>query len=157
CVTEARWHDKVKLQGQLVDGRYHGLGVACFIEGGASGPRENARIVVERDGTLSVYLGSSAIGQGLETIMRRIAAGALDVPLDRVRILHGSTNYLHDGVGSFGSRATVMGGCAILRAAEALMEKFRAAAAERLGVNADAVRLADGAAHTSDGRTLTLA
>ena len=41
CVAEAGWQDKIKLNGKLVDGRYHGLGVACFIEGGGSGPERN--------------------------------------------------------------------------------------------------------------------
>src|SRR5262249_38869504 len=39
CVAEARWADKVDFAGQLIDGRYHGLGIACFIEGGGSGPK----------------------------------------------------------------------------------------------------------------------
>src|SRR5262249_19574537 len=47
CVADARWAEKVPREGQLIDGRYHGLGVACFIEGGGSGPKEHARIAVE--------------------------------------------------------------------------------------------------------------
>ena len=81
CVAEAGWRDKLTLNGKLIDGRYHGLGIACFIEGGGSGPRENARIEVEPDGSLAVYVGSSAIGQGIETIMAQIAADALEVPM----------------------------------------------------------------------------
>jgi xanthine dehydrogenase molybdopterin-binding subunit B len=83
CLAEARWTEKAALQGKLIDGRYHGLGIACFIEGGGSGPKENARIAIERDGTVSVYIGSSAVGQGIETIMAQIAADALS--LERVR------------------------------------------------------------------------
>ncbi len=157
CIAEAGWHEKTKLQGKLIDGRYHGLGVACFIEGGASGPRENARMEVEADGTVAVYIGSSSVGQGIETIMAQIAADALELPLERIRILHGSTTYLHEGFGSFGSRATVMGGCAIVRAAEALIEKFRTVAAQRLGVAAERIRMADGIAYAPDGRSLALA
>jgi carbon-monoxide dehydrogenase large subunit len=100
CVAQSRWADKAHLDGRLADGRYHGLGIACFIEGGGSGPRENARIVAEPDGALAVYVGSSAIGQGIETIMGQIAADALEVPLDRVKVLHGSTTYLPEGFGS---------------------------------------------------------
>ena len=48
-----------RLQGKLIDGRYHGLAIGCYIEGGASGPNENARLVLETDGTVSVYVGSS--------------------------------------------------------------------------------------------------
>jgi carbon-monoxide dehydrogenase large subunit len=94
CVAEFRWHDKSKLQGRLVEGRYHGLGVACFIEGGGSGPREHARIAVEADGSDTVYVGSSAVGQGLETVMAQIAADALHLPMSKVKVLHASTAIL---------------------------------------------------------------
>src|SRR6516164_2637629 len=67
CLHEIKWSDKSKLAGKLIDGRYHGLALGCFIEGGAAGPKESARIVLEPDGLYSVYVGSSAIGQGLET------------------------------------------------------------------------------------------
>src|SRR6516165_3419649 len=157
CLAQAKWAEKAKLQGQLIDGRYHGLGIACFIEGGASGPREHARIAVEPDGSLAVLVGSSSVGQGIETIMGQIAADALEVPLDRVRVLHGSTNYLPAGVGSFGSRSTVMGGCAIVLAADDLMEKFRAGAAKRLGVAVNDLKLAEGVALAADGRKVSLA
>ncbi|HEY7299436.1 MAG TPA: xanthine dehydrogenase family protein molybdopterin-binding subunit [Xanthobacteraceae bacterium] len=157
CLVEAKWAEKAKLEGRLIEGRYHGLGIASFIEGGASGPREHARIAVEPDGALAVLVGSSSVGQGIETIMAQIAADALEVPLDRVRVLHGSTNYLPAGVGSFGSRSTVMGGCAIVLAANALIEKFRAAAAKRLGVAADELKIAEGVAVAADGRKVTLA
>ena len=50
CLAEFDWSGKAKLKGRLIDGRYHGIGIACFIEGGAVGPRENARMVVEGDG-----------------------------------------------------------------------------------------------------------
>jgi carbon-monoxide dehydrogenase large subunit len=157
CIQEARWAEKQKFSGQLIDGRYHGIGIACFIEGGASGPRENARIAVEQDGSITVFVGSSAIGQGIETIMAQIAADALELPIERISILHGSTTYLHEGFGSFGSRSTVMGGGAIVRAAEALLEKFRGAAAKRLGVAPEALLIADGVASAPDGRKLAIA
>ncbi len=121
--------------------------MACFIEGGGSGPRETARIVIERDGSFAVYVGSSSIGQGIETMMAQIAADALEVPIERVTVYHGSTTYLPEGYGSYGSRATVMGGSAIVQTANALIEKMRAAAGERLGVApADTITLHDGTA-----------
>ena len=156
CVREARWSEKAPLQGKLIGGRYHGLGIACFIEGGASGPRESARMVVEPDGCISVYVGSSAVGQGIETILAQIAADALELPLERVRIYHVSTTYLPEGFGSYGSRSTVMGGCAIVLAAAALLDKFRAAAVARLGVAAGELSIAGGVARAADGRTLAL-
>ena len=157
CLAEAGWRDKAGLNGKLIDGRYHGIGIACFIEGGASGPREHARIDVESDGSFSVYVGSSGVGQGIETVMSQIAADALEVPIGRVTVFHGSTTLLADGFGSYGSRATVMGGGAIVVAANALIEKFRAAAASALNVPAAALKVEEGVATAPDGRKVTLA
>ena len=152
CLAEFGWADKLALQGQLVDGRYHGLAVSCFIEGGAAGPSENARLVLESDGCVTVYVGSTSVGQGVETALSQIAADALEMPFERIRILHGSTTYVSEGFGSYHSRATVMGGSAILLAAEKLREAIRAAAAKRLGCDAAQIRLADGVA-TGPGNT----
>ncbi len=157
CLAEIGWAEKAHLQGAMIGGRHHGLGLACFVEGGASGPREHARIALAADGSVSVYVGSSGIGQGIETIMAQIAADALSLPLDRIRILHGSTTYLREGFGSYASRATVMGGSAIMDAAANLLAAIRRSAAQRLGVAADDVRIADGAAHAPDGRSLAFA
>ena len=65
CLQEIDWAEKARLQGKLVDGRYHGLGIGCFVEGGAAGPSENARLLLEPDGRISVFVGCSAVGQGL--------------------------------------------------------------------------------------------
>jgi carbon-monoxide dehydrogenase large subunit len=154
CVAEFDWHNKSKLQGRLVEGRYHGLGIACFIEGGGSGPREHARIAVEADGSVTVYVGSSAVGQGLETVMAQIAADALLLPMSKVKVLHASTTYLREGFGSYGSRATVMGGSAVVDAANNLIAALRERAAARLDVPPQDIAVADGTARTADGRAL---
>jgi len=157
CLREFGWDEKKALAGTLRNGRYHGLGIGCFIEGGGSGPRESARVEVEADGTVAVYVGSSAIGQGVETVMAQIVADALEVPLDGIRVMHGSTNYLKEGFGSYGSRATVMGGSALVLAAERLLAAFRDAAAERLSVEANELVVSGGIAGAKDGRAVTLA
>jgi len=154
CVSRFGWREKAPLDGQLIDGRYHGIAISCFIEGGGAGPRENARMVVEVDGTVSVYVGSSAIGQGLETALSQIAADALELPIEHIRLRHGSTTYLSMGFGSYASRATVMGGSAILAAAENLRARLRAAAAARLGLAPDILRIVEGVIVAPDGRTM---
>jgi carbon-monoxide dehydrogenase large subunit len=144
CLEEIDWAGKSALQGKLIQGRYHGLGIGCYIEGGASGPRENARLVLEADGSVSVYVGSSSVGQGVETVFAQIAADALEVPLDRIHgVFHGSTDHVREGFGSFSSRSIVMGGSAIVAAAEALREQIRAAAAERLSCDASEIEIVD--------------
>ena len=145
CLDEINWSEKSKLAGKLINGRYHGLALSCFIEGGAAGPKESARIVLERDGLYSVYVGSSAIGQGLETVFAQIAADALEVTIDRIRgVFHGSTSYVDDGYGAYHSRSVVMGGSAILDAAAKLRDAIRAQAAQRLNCQASAVEIVEG-------------
>jgi carbon-monoxide dehydrogenase large subunit len=132
CLQEFGWTEKSALQGKLIDGRYHGIAVGCFIEGGAAGPQEEARCVLEPSGLVRMYVGSTSIGQGLETIMIQIAADALELPMERLEILHGSTTYVKEGYGSYHSRSTVMGGSALLEAATKLRGLMREAAASRL-------------------------
>src|SRR6516225_10366108 len=150
CLQEIGWAEKADLQGKLVDGRYQGLGIGCFIEGSAAGPQENVRLVLEADGTVSVFVGSSAVGQGLETVFAQIAADALQIPIDRIRgVFHGSTAFVREGFGSFHSRAVVMGGSAISLAAERFKQAVRGAAAKRLGCEPSEVKLVDGRAATT--------
>ena len=145
CLNEIKWREKARLQGKAVDGRYHGLAVGCFIEGGAAGPKESARVVLEPDGMYSVYVGSSAIGQGLETAFSQIAADALEVPMDRIRgVFHGTTSYVSDGYGAYHSRSVVMGGSAILDAVDKLRAAIRAHAAKLLGCKPGEVEIIEG-------------
>src|SRR5436190_3969800 len=152
CLDEINWSEKSKLAGKLVDRRYHGLALGCFIEGGAAGPKERARIVLERGGSYSFYVWSSAIGQGLETSFAQIAADALEVPMDLIRgVKHGSTSYVSDGYGAYHSRSVVMGGSAMLDAADKLRAAIRAAAATRLGCEPGQVEIVDGSKAVGPG------
>lgn len=157
CLAEIKWAEKAPLQGRLVDGRYHGLGIGCFIEGGAAGPRENARMVVDPDGFVSVFVGSTSIGQGLVTVSVQIASDALGVPMDRIRFYHGSTTYLKEGFGSFHSRSVVMGGSAIIDAAANLKAAVRKAAAARLGCAESDVTVGAGLVASQGARSIPLA
>ena len=67
---------------------------------------------------MTVYVGSASVGQGLETAFAQIAADAMEMPMDRINnVLHGSTAYVSDGYGAYHSRSIVMGGSAIVDAA----------------------------------------
>jgi len=156
CLQEFGWEEKKALQGRLIDGRYHGIAVGNFVEGGAGGQYETAGMTIAPDGTIAVAVGSTALGQGLKTVMSQIAADALALPIDRIRLLHGSTTLLGDGVGSFHSRATVMGGSAILLAAQALLDAVRGEAASRLGCQPGDVVITDGEVRAA-GASLALA
>jgi carbon-monoxide dehydrogenase large subunit len=106
-----------------------------------------------------VYVGSSAIGQGLETIFAQITADALEIPIERIRgVFHGSTSYIRQGFGTAGSRSTVMGGSAILDAATNLKQAIRNAAAAQFGCLPDEVKIVDDMRTVSaGGKSRTLA
>jgi carbon-monoxide dehydrogenase large subunit len=123
------------------------------------GPKENARMVLEPDGLIAVYVGSSSVGQGLETIFAQIAADALGVPLERIRgVFHGSSAFVREGFGTGGSRSTVMGGNAVTDAAANLKRAIRSVAAAQFDCPPDEVEIVDDMrAVAANGRTRTLA
>jgi carbon-monoxide dehydrogenase large subunit len=142
CLDEFDWQSRARLDGQFIEGCYHGIAVGCYIEGGASGPGENAQLRLRGDGSVDVCVGSSGVGQGLETVHAQIAADALGVPLATIRsVAHGSTTVVKQGYGSYSSRSTVMGGSAIVDAATKLQLSIREAAALRFGCAVDEVEI----------------
>ena len=143
AVSEIGWEKNKHLQGKLVGGRYHGLAAVPFVESGGSG-KENARLVIEKDGSVSVYVGSSVLGQGLETTLAQVACDTLKLPFERIKILHGSTTYVREGFGTFASRSMVVGGSAVMDGCNNLLAAIRAAAAERLGLPNEEIAIADG-------------
>jgi len=158
CLEEFRWADKAKLQGQLIDGRYHGLAVGCFIEGGAAGPKETARLEINPDGSVAVFIGSSAVGQGVETVFAQIAADALEIPMDRISgVHHGSTAYVSDGYGAYHSRSVVMGGSALLDATKNLHDLIRATASKRYGCSPSEIGISEDRIVGPGGTSATLA
>jgi carbon-monoxide dehydrogenase large subunit len=159
CLREFDWAGRSALAGREVDGRWHGIAVGSYIEGGASGPREGARLVLEDDGRVSVYTGASSVGQGLETVLAQIAADALGLPVSAIRgVFHGSTTGVHEGFGAYSSRSTVMGGSAVLVVARELEQAILAAAASELGCGPGEVsRVAGDRVTDGRGRFMTLA
>ena len=154
CLEMFGWEHKQALQGRLIQGRWHGLGLGCFIEGGGAGPREHARLDLHPDGTVTVRVGSSMVGQGLETVLLQITADALDLPMEKLTILHGSTDIIDKGFGSFHSRSTVMGGSAICDAAAKVKERLKGLAGLRLNCAAEEIILRAGLAVSPDGASV---
>jgi aerobic carbon-monoxide dehydrogenase large subunit len=151
ALSEIDWSEKKSLQGRLIDGRYHGLAAVPFVESGGSG-KENARATIENDGSVTVRVGSSVLGQGLETTLAQVAADTLKLPFARVRILHGSTTYLREGFGTFASRSMVVGGSAVMDGCNNLVAAIRAAATTRFGLPNEEIVIADGVVSAGEKR-----
>ena len=112
--------EKRALQGREIDGRYHGVAVACFIEGGGAGPKETARLDA-RGGWHGVGLCRlrRRSGRASKRSWRRSRPTRSACRSSRCACLHGSTPLLDEGYGAFASRSTVLGGSAVFEAANA--------------------------------------
>ena len=129
------------------EGRLIGIGVSTYVEICALGPSqampaggwESATVRIEPTGKVTVLTGASPHGQGQETSFAQIAADELGVNLNDVTVIHGDTGIVQYGIGTFGSRATAVGGTAVLIAIQKLKEKAHKIAAHML--QADATRV----------------
>jgi carbon-monoxide dehydrogenase large subunit len=120
-----------------------GIGVSCYVEitAGPSPGEEYARVVVDADGSATVYTGSSPHGQGHHTSFAMIASDTLGIPMERITVVHGDTDLVPDGTGTFGSRTLQMGGTAVLQVAGVVVDQARALAADLLEAAVDDVVL----------------
>jgi carbon-monoxide dehydrogenase large subunit len=129
-------------------GRLRGLGMACVIEI-AGGPlpvpnEESAAIRFDTDGGASVAMGTHSHGQGHETAFRQIASELLGLEFDRIAIVYGDTDVVPHGKGTFGSRSISVGGAALQRAAEKIIDKAQRIAAHLLETAEADIRFDDG-------------
>jgi len=101
------------------DVRQLGIGISSYVEITAADATagETARIDVHDDGTATVYTGSSAHGQGHHTAFAMLVTDELGIPMDKVEVVHGDTDLIPDGVGTYGSRSLQLGGSAVHKAA----------------------------------------
>lgn len=102
------------------------------MKGTGGSPTENVDIRFDADGSVSLITGTQTIGQGHETTMPQILADRLGLPNAAIRLVQGDTDLIPLGGGHGSSRATYMGGTAIWRAAEIIVEKGRRLAAQAL-------------------------
>ncbi len=111
-----------------------GIGVSVYVEvtAGPQAGAEYGRVVVHPDGTATAYTGSSSHGQGHDTSFAMLVNGALGIPLEDVVVVHGDTDEIARGVGTFGSRSLQLGGSAIHEASGLVVDKARQIAADLL-------------------------
>ena len=109
-----------------------------------AGGWEHASVRMLPTGKVEVVTGASAHGQGHETAFSQIVADRLGVAFEDVEILHGDTQISHKGLDTYGSRSLVVGGEALVRAADKVIEKARPIAAHLLEASADDLEFAGG-------------
>lgn len=131
--------------GRRTDGRRRGLGLACAYRGvslGAEGiDAAGALVSVQTDGSVAVSIGLTDMGQGVASALSLIAAEVLGVPISRIKFFDVHTGRVPDSGPTVSSRATIMGGQAVKRAAESVRAVLVRVAAEMLGAPQDELQL----------------
>ena len=126
-------------------GRLRGLGLATYIEAcGNNGP-ETAHIRLEKDGSITVLIGSQASGQGHATSYAQLVAERLDLPPERVNVIQGDTDLIASGAGTGGSSSIPIGGVSVDRASKTLGDQLKEIAADALEASTGDLEIADGA------------
>jgi aerobic carbon-monoxide dehydrogenase large subunit len=138
-------------------GKYLGVGFSTYIEacgiapsavvgslGARAGLFESAQVRVQPTGKVSVYTGSHSHGQGHETTFAQVVADKLGIALSDVDIVHGDSDSVAFGMGTYGSRSLAVGGSAIVKSVEKILEKGAKIAAHKLECSENDLEYAGG-------------
>ncbi len=152
------YHDFRKAQKEAANnGKLLGVGFSTYIEAcgvapsaivGSLGLRaglfEVGQVRVQPTGKVSVYTGSHQHGQGHETTFAQVVADKLGIAMEDVEIFHGDTETVAFGMGTYGSRSLAVGGTAIVKSIEKIIEKGKKIAAHKLEASADDIEFESG-------------
>jgi carbon-monoxide dehydrogenase large subunit len=138
-------------------GKYLGIGFSTYIEAcgiapsavvGALGARaglyEVAQVRIQPTGKVSVFTGSHSHGQGHETTFAQVVADKLGIAMEDVDIVHGDSDTVAFGMGTYGSRSLAVGGSAIIKSIDKVLEKGAKIAAHKLEAAVDDLEFANG-------------
>jgi carbon-monoxide dehydrogenase large subunit len=138
-------------------GKLRGIGLSCYIEacgiapsaavgslGAGVGLWESAEVRVNAVGTIEVLTGSHSHGQGHETTFAQLVNSRFGVPLDSVSIVHGDTDKVQMGMGTYGSRSGAVGMSAIAKALDKVEAKAKKIAAHLMEADEGDIVIEDG-------------
>ncbi|MCE2391678.1 MAG: xanthine dehydrogenase family protein molybdopterin-binding subunit [Proteobacteria bacterium] len=158
ALSQADWDGfESRREEAAARGKLRGIGASTYVEAcgiapsavaGALGARaglyESAVVRVHPTGSVSVLTGSHSHGQGHETTFAQIVADRLGVDIDAVEVVHGDTEIIPFGMGTYGSRSLAVGGSALFKALDKVVAKGKKIAAHMLEAAADDIEFADG-------------
>jgi carbon-monoxide dehydrogenase large subunit len=158
CLKEIDWDGFPARRDEAnARGMRRGIGISTYIEAcgiapsalaGAIGARaglyESATVRVNPTGSVTVFTGTHSHGQGHETTFAQIVADHFGIGVDQVEVKHGDTSNSAFGMGTYGSRSLSVGGSAIVKAADKIVEKGKRIAAHMLEAAVEDIEFADG-------------
>jgi carbon-monoxide dehydrogenase large subunit len=144
CVQMADWDGfEARRAASESAGRRRGRGIAYFIEqGGVFNDRMELRF--DPGGTVTIVAGTFSHGQGHETTYAQMVSEWLGVPFEDIRFIQGDTDKVPFGRGTYAARSSMVGGSALRRAADAIIDRARPMAAALMEASPDDLKFADG-------------
>ena len=138
-------------------GKWRGFGIAHYIEacgiapsnlvgqlGARAGLYESASVRVNATGSITVFTGSHSHGQGHETSFAQVVSDMIGIDAGQIEIVHGDTSNTPMGMGTYGSRSLAVGGSAIVKATNKIINKAKKIAAHLLEASDSDIELKDG-------------
>ncbi len=136
---------KARLKTANKAGKIRGIGMASYIEACGGGGPESSTVILEKDGMVTVLIGTQSNGQGHETAYSQLVSQHLDIPMDRIRVIQGDTDKVETGAGTGGSRSIPVGGAALDKATTILSDNLKQLASEKLEAGVGDLEIVDGA------------
>lgn len=136
---------KTRLKAANKAGKIRGIGMASYIEACGGGGPESSTVILEKDGMVTVLIGTQSNGQGHETAYSQLVSQHLDIPMDRIRVVQGDTDKVETGSGTGGSRSIPVGGAALDKATAILSDNLKQLASEKLEAGVGDLEIVDGA------------
>jgi carbon-monoxide dehydrogenase large subunit len=148
---------EARKKASAAKGKLRGFGISTYIEAcglapsalvGALGARaglyESANVRVHPTGSVTVFTGTHSHGQGHETTFAQLVSERLGVPVENVEVVHGDTDRIPFGMGTYGSRSAAVGGSAIVKALDKIVDKGKKIAAHLLEASVADVEFSNG-------------
>ena len=159
CLEQADWAGfEARRAEARARGRLRGIGLSTYIEACAFAGSEPAHLKLQDDGTVQLLIGTQSNGQGHKTAYTQFASEILSLDPDRIDVRQGDTDELAKGGGTGGSRSIPLGGVSVKQGAEALVEKIKKVAADKLEASAGDLEMMDGTVRVvGTDRQMTLA
>ena len=169
ALEKADWNGfAARRSASEAEGKLRGIGIAAPIEatgaapsaiagqlGARAGLYESAQVRFNATGTVTVFAGTHNHGQGHETTFAQLVTDKLGVPLENVEVVEGDTDRAVMGMGTYGSRSLSVGGSAIDRAMDKIIDKGKKIAAHLLEASVDDIEF-DGGTFTVSGTDRTI-
>ena len=128
----------------LQNNKLRGIGLSTYIEACSGGGPEEATIILEKDGNITLHIGTQSNGQGHETAYKQILCEYLGVSPEKMTVIQGDSDLIAFGSGTGGSRSVPVGGAAIKVASENIISKTKIIAAKKLNVDENLIKYKEG-------------